>query len=173
MYFSSNRHGGNYEIYRSAPDGVTDLIRLTFTSVNNYYAKESPDGSKIIWQGGDYGVSAEIMIADVSGINMTSLTNNSVHDGYPNFSPDGQKIIYEGWDGDPYPEIYSMNLDGTNKTQLTQLSGAYWNSAPVYDPTGQYIYFLAGFNADNHIVRMDENGSNLIDITAPNSFGIS
>jgi Tol biopolymer transport system component len=173
IYFSSDRHeqGGNYEIYKSAPDGISNLQRLTFTNKNNYYAKESPDGSKVVWQSGDYNVESEIWIMDADGTNQLQLTNNSVHDGYPNFSPDGQSIVFEAWDDNVYPEIFVMDTDGSNRQQLTNFPGAYWQSAPVFNPSGSAIYFFKGFNADNHIAKMNLDGSNQIDITPPNSFG--
>ena len=107
------------------------------------------------------------------GKGQTQLTSNNVHDGYPNFSPDGQTIVFEAWDTDDYPEIFTMDVAGNNRTQLTNESGAYWQSAPIYNPSGTYIYFLKGYNADNHLARMDLDGSNQVDITSVNAFGIS
>jgi Tol biopolymer transport system component len=65
-----------------------------------------------------------------------------------------------------------MNIDGSNRTQITNLGGAYWQSTPKYNPAGTKIYFQAGYNADDHIVMMDLDGSNWVDITpAGNDFG--
>lgn len=172
MYFSSDRHGSNYDIYKMNIDG-TNLQRLTTSSVNNVYVSINPAGTKLLFQAGDYGSSAEIFIMDTDGSNLVQLTSNSVHDGFPNFSPDGNTIIFEAWDASPYPEVFTMDLTGGNRTQITNVSGAYWQSAPQYNPTGTKIYFSAGFNADNRIVMMDLNGSNWVDITDPNSFGYS
>lgn len=175
IYFSSDRHapGSNYEIYRSSPDGISNLQRLTNTSNNNFFPKVNGAGTKLVWQSGDYGSDAEVWIMDVDGANQLRLTENSVHDGYPNFSPDGQKIVFEAWDNDIYPEIFMMDVDGSNRLQLTNFSGAYWQSAPMFNPTGSAIYFFKGFNADNHIAKMNLDGSDPIDITPSNSFGYS
>lgn len=171
LYFSSNRNGSNYEIYSSDLDGISNLVRLTNTTVNNLYPSVSADGSKIVFQSGDYGASAEIFMMNSDGTGLIQLTNNSVYEGYPNFSPDGQKIVFDGWDSNPYPEIFTMNVDGTNIVQLTSVSGAYWQCSPMFNPSGTYIYFSLGYNADNHLARMNLDGSNIIDITQPNSFG--
>ena len=172
LYFSSDRHGnGDYDIYRSDIDGVSNLQRLTTMSGHDFYPALSPDGSKVIFQNGGYDGSAEIYIMNSDGSNLVQLTNNSVYDGKPSFSPNGQKIVFSAWDNSQYPEIFTMNVDGTNRTQLTNVSGAYWQSAGVYNPAGDKIYFLEGFNADNHIVMMDTNGNNWVDITPPNTFG--
>lgn len=173
IYFSSDRHapGGNYEIYKSSSDGISNLQRLTTTNRNNYFPKVNTDGSKVVWQSGDYNAESEIWIMNSDGSNQTQLTDNFVHDGYPNFSPDGQMIVFEAWDSDIYPEIFTMSIDGSNRQQLTNFTGAYWQSAPIFNPSGTAIYFLKGYNADNHIAKMNLDGSNIIDITSPNNFG--
>jgi TolB protein len=171
LYFSSDRDGEGYEIYRSDLDGISNLQRLTNSAGDDYDPRVSPDGSKIVFQKGAYGSSSEIYIMDSDGSNLTQLTSNSVHDGAPSFSPDGQTIIFTAWDGSPYPEIFTMNIDGSNRTQITNQGGAYWQSEGIFNPAGDKIYFLAGFNADNHIVMMDLDGTNWVDITPPNSFG--
>ncbi len=170
LYYSSNRDG-NYDIYRSGLDGFSDLQRIADLPGDAYAPSVSPDGSKVVFQAGAYGAEAEIWIVNSDGTGLTRLTNNGVHDGQPNFSPDGSKIIFEAWDGTPYPEVFTMNVDGSGRTQITNEPGAYWQSGPRYSPAGDKIYFLAGFNADNHIVMMDLDGSNWVDITPPNNFG--
>ncbi len=172
IYFSSDRHGGDYEIYRTDIDGTSNLARLTnMPGVNKLYPSVSPDGSLIVFQYGDYGSLAEVYIMNNDGSNLTQLTNNSGYDGYPNFSPDGSKIVFAAWDDSDYPEIFTMNIDGTDRTQLTNEAGAFWQSAPIYNPSGTKIYFSEGFNADDHYVMMDLDGSNWVDITPPNTFG--
>jgi len=64
-----------------------------------------------------------------------------------------------------------MNVDGTDRTQLTNNGGAYWQSAPIFNPSGTKIYFQAGYNADDYIVMMNPDGTNWVNITEPNSFG--
>jgi Tol biopolymer transport system component len=173
LYFSSDRHGVGYEIYSSELDGISNLQRLTFLPGDNFEAAISPDGSKVVFQNGAYGSAAEIYMMDNDGSNLTQLTSNNVYDGSPSFSPDGETIIFSAWDDTPYPEIFTMNIDGSNRTQITNVGGAYWQSDGLFSPAGNKIYFLAGYNADNHIVMMDLDGSNWMDITPPNSFGIS
>jgi TolB protein len=173
LYFSSDRHGGDYEIYRSDLDGISNLERLTYLPGNDVKPRISPDGNKIVFQNGDYASGAEIYIMDIDGSNLMPLTSNSVYDGSPSFSPDGETIIFTAWDDFQYPEIFTMNVDGSARTQLTNVPGAYWQSDGVFNPAGDKIYFLEGFNADNHIVRMDLDGSNWVDITPDNSFGYS
>ena len=174
IYLSTDRHGDGYEIYRVDIDGHSNPMRLTNNpGVNKYYPSVSPDGSLIAFQAGDYNGAAEIYIMNSDGTNLQQLTSNSIYDGYPNFSPDGTKIVFDAWDESHYPEVFTMNIDGTERTQLTDEAGAFWQSAPIYNPAGTKIYFSAGFNADNYYVMMDLDGSNWVNITDPNDFGYS
>jgi TolB protein len=167
LYFSSDRNGAYYEFYKSDLDGYSNLVQLTNSGGNKFAPSFSPDGSKIVFQQGDYGSSSEIYVMNIDGSNLTQLTSNTVYDGSPCFSPDGQKIVFSAWDNETYPEIFTMDADGSNRAQITNLGGAYWQSTPKYNPAGNKIYFMAGFNADDHIVMMDLDGSNWVDITPP------
>ena len=172
IYFHSDRHDGTFGIYKCNIDGSSPII-LSYSSQGDYYPALSPDGTKVVFQRGKYGAAAEIFIMNSDGSNLVQLTTNGVHDGYPNFSPDGKTIVFEAWDDSNYPEVFTMKPDGTGRTQITNKSGAYWQSAPIYNPSGTKIYFSAGYNADNYYVMMDLDGSNWVNITEPNSFGYS
>jgi len=169
IYFSSDRDGGKFEIYRVDIDGSSNPVRLTNDdTVDKLYPAISYDGSLIVFQYGNYGSTAEVYIMNNDGTNLTQLTDNGVYDGYPNFSPNGTKIVFDAWDNTDYPEIFTMNIDGTDRIQLTNETGAYWQSAPIYNPSGTKIIMSKGFNADNHFVQMDLDGSNRVDITPYN-----
>ena len=172
LYFSSDRNGSYFEFYKSDLDGFSNLVQLTNSGGNKLAPSFNPDGSKIVFQMGDYGNSSEIYVMNIDGSNLIQLTSNNVYDGSPCFSPDGLKIVFSAWDDQTYPEIFTMNIDGSNRTQITNLGDAYWQSAPKYNPAGTKIYFMAGYNADDHIVMMDLDGSNWVDITpGGNNFG--
>ncbi|MFA5418744.1 MAG: DUF5050 domain-containing protein [Bacteroidales bacterium] len=175
IYFSSDRDGGVYEIYKIDINGQSNLIRLTTSGEDNkLYPAISPDGTLLAFQQGDYGASSEIYTMNTDGSNLFRLTNNSIYDGTPNFSPDGQNIVFSAWDDYEYPEIFVMTREGLGRTQLTNNTGAYWQSSPIYNPSGTKIYFMAGLNADDHLVMMDTDGQNWVNITPDdNSFGDS
>jgi len=171
IYFSSNRTG-NYEIFRTNMDG-SQMEQLTNSSdTDEFYPAISPDGSKVLYQKGQYKYG-DIWIMNADGSDKKVLKSAAGHEGYPNWSPDGLKIVYEAWDGSTYPEIFTMNVDGSNAVQLTNSPGAYWNSGPVFSPSGDMIYFQKGFNADNYYVRMDLQGTLLDTITPQNTFGFT
>lgn len=63
-------------------------------------------------------------------------------DGYPAYSPDGLKIVFARHARCSHVSnvnLYMMNVDGTNLTQLTK--GSWVDTAPVFSPDGQLIYF--------------------------------
>ncbi|MBU1370274.1 MAG: DUF5050 domain-containing protein [Bacteroidetes bacterium] len=170
LYFSSDRQGEGWDLYRSNIDG-SNLLHLTNFTGNEFFPSVSPDGSKVLFQHGDYGAQAEIYVMNNDGSELTRLTNNSIYDGAPSYSPDGQQILFSAWDTDYYPEIFLMDTDGSNGVQLTTMSGAFWNSAPRFHPSGEKIYFQAGFNADDHLAMINTDGSGWTDITEANTFG--
>lgn len=170
LYFSSDRENSSYKIYRSNVDG-TNVKRVTSSTLVEFYARLSPDGTKLVFQAGGYDAATEIYMVNTDGTNLTRLTDNGVYDGMPSFSPDGEKIVFDAWDDSSYPEIFIMNVDGTDRVQLTNEPGAFWQSAPLFNPSGSKIYFSLGFNADNQIMSMNPDGSNWEEITPPNEFG--
>ncbi len=170
LYFTSNRDSGVNQIFRCKTDG-TDVEQLTHSPLNKYNPIPSPDGQQVVFQMNPYGSDGEVYLMNADGSGMTNLTNNDRYDGNPTFSPDGTKILFDAWDGSNYPEVFIMNTDGTDRTQITNKPGAYWQSAPLFHPGGQKIYFLQGLNANNHIVMMDTDGNNWVDITEENVFG--
>ena len=171
MYFSSNRGGTDYAIYRSRLDGITDLEVVVDLPGNDLAVDVSPNGLYLVFQNGDYTGDAEVYSVKVDGSELTQLTDNGVFDGYPNFLPDGQKIVFAAWDGSNYPEIFTMNPDGSARTQITNSPGAQWNYSPAYNPAGTEIYYQSGMNANEQIMRMAPDGSSINDVTDPNSFG--
>jgi TolB protein len=170
LYFSSDRQGEGWDIYRCNIDG-SNLLHLTNFTGNELYPSVSPDGSKVLFQHGDYGALADIYVMNNDGSEVTRLTNNSKYDGFPSYSPDGEQILFSAWDANYYPEIFLMDTDGSNTVQLTSLEGAFWNSAPRFHPSGEKIYFLAGFNADDHLAMINTDGTGWVDITEVNTFG--
>ena len=168
--FLFDRQGNGWDIYRCDIDG-SNLLHLTDMPGNEFFPSVSPDGSKVLFQHGDYGALAEIYMMNHDGSGLTQITNNTIYDGSPSFSPNGEQILFSAWDGYNYPEIFLMAPDGSNRVQLTEMSGAYWNSAPRFHPSGEKIYFQAGFNADDHLAMINPDGTGWTDITEANVFG--
>jgi Tol biopolymer transport system component len=169
LLFCSNRDG-IYQIYQSNIDG-SNIHRFTSNTFEEWGPKYSPDGSRVVFFSGPTGSSSEIFIINDDGTNQVQLTNNTRYDGNPSFSPDNDKIIFDGWDDTDYPEIFIMNIDGSGRAQITNEPGAYHQHVPQFHPSGNKIYYLQGFNADNHIMMMNTNGTDRVDITPANEFG--
>ncbi len=136
----------------------------------------SPDGKHLIC--GIRGRNSGIYRMDKDWKNPTRLTTpkSRACDGNPIYTPDGLKIIYTrmlGCSGAEPGHLFIMNADGTKPTQLT--SGDYLDTAPVFVPDGQRIYFLRtklnGYQpVGAEIFSMKNDGSDLRKFPANDSW---
>ena len=92
--FSSNRDGGNYEIYTMNANG-TGLDRLTNDPKGDTEPAWSPDGSRIAFVSTCDG-NQEIYTMNPSGMSLDRLTNNTQSDIMPDWQPlsRSQKMKY-------------------------------------------------------------------------------
>jgi Tol biopolymer transport system component len=124
VVFSSNRKGGNLEIFvmdidleNADPDFPAGLIRLTDHDSVDREPTWSPDGKHIAFSTNRDG-NWEIYVMDTLGENLVNLTNHPGVDQLPRWSPDGSAIAFAS-NRDGNWEIYAMETDGANPTNLT------------------------------------------------------
>lgn len=120
----------------------------------------SPDGTKIAFKfGGIY--KSGIWVMDTDGNEKRQIDALGYN---PDWSPDGTKLtfIYNG--------IWVINVDGTGKKQIGPYAGSL--STPHWSPTGDKIsYFeLSANGGDWDIYTINEDGSNITDITNGSSW---
>lgn len=125
-----------WDIYVIDVDG-TNLTRLTANPGCDVTPSWSPDGQKIVFEGG-----GQIVVMDADGSDQVPLPGTSggcgSSAGNPAWSPDGQRIVFEGiHTGNP--EIFVIDADGTDLTNLTNHPGN--DGDPTWSPDGQKIAF--------------------------------
>ncbi len=175
MLFSTNRDGGNPQVYLATGSQGQTLTRLTYSAGTDAYAAWSPDGRQIVFTSNRDG-NNEIYIMDVNGSNLVNLTKNPASDQYPSWSPDGQSIVFST-NRDGNDEIYVMAANGSQLTNLTNNPAS--DTMPYYGILGSYfdrkpmISFVSNRNGNNDIFIMTAEGGNIVNLTnsPANDFG--
>lgn len=153
--------GFDQEIFVMNADG-SSFTQLTANDWNDYRARFSPDGSKIVFDrvvnSGDRGIYA----IDSDGANETRLTPVDVQVEDASYSPDGSRIVYtDGF------QIYVMNADGSSPMQMTFTGPGISNMDPSWSPDGLHIVFITNRGGNgNEIWRMTALGTEAIPLTA-------
>jgi Tol biopolymer transport system component len=118
---------------QEAPDWATaQNTQLTNSPWAEGYPSFSPDGKKVIFEGGDNG-DRNIFSQRIGGKNLQNLTANSTdNDSMPAFSPDGKFIAFRS---DRKPRgLYLMEETGENVRRLTD-----FGFHPSWSPDGKKI----------------------------------
>ncbi|MFN0279719.1 MAG: hypothetical protein ACKVRN_14145 [Pyrinomonadaceae bacterium] len=105
----------------------------------------SPNGKKIAFQ-----ENGDIFTVDIDGTNRINLTNHFASDAEPTWSADGTRIIFTS-SRLFFSTMYSMNANGTN-VQALPSDGEFWDTAPMYSPTGDRIAFVVNSNVNGPIL---------------------
>jgi TolB protein len=157
--FSSDRNGGNWDLYKMTPDGATveQLTNDSFTY--DGWPSWTPDGQHIVFARSN-DVESEIYIMDADGSNVRKLVDRpGAFDTYPFVSPDGTKIVFSSQSQPDFEgDIYVMNIDGSDVERLT--STAALNYAPSWSPDGTKIIFVSDRTGNPDIWIMDADGEN-------------
>jgi uncharacterized membrane protein len=175
MLFSSNRDGGQPQIYKANGSQGQTLTRLTFSTGSDVGAVWSPDGRKIAFSSNRTG-NYEIFVMDSNGGNLVNLTNNPASDQRPAWSSDGLWIVFST-NRDSNDEIYVMaSSDGSQVKNLTNNQSS--DTMPFWGILGSWldqkatIAFVSNRTGNSDIYTMTTDGSNLVNVTnnAANDF---
>ena len=139
LVFLSYRDGsGTGEIYVMKADGSGQTNLTNTPAGDESFARWSPDGTKIAFEGGPDWWGQEIYVMNADGTNVIRLTSNGAFDGHPTWSPDGTKIAFLSF-RDGQAEIYVMNAGGSGQTNLT--NDPLFDERPAWSPDGSKIAF--------------------------------
>lgn len=162
---------GNFIAYRHQTSPGSTKIRVAYKDGSvkaEFYADKfnvrpswSPDGTKVVFSGGDYNENVDLYLYDLRTESITKISDtHSTADQYPSWSSAG-KIIYSSFDENTERyQLRTVNPDGTQNTLL------YESLDPFYDmkwsPDGTQFTYAAldsGNNMRIHISNGD--GTNL------------
>jgi Tol biopolymer transport system component len=158
--FTSERDGGNPEIYVMQEDGKKQT-RLTNNTDFDLQPAWSPDRIKIAFTSfPDGGTDGNIFVMSADGTGRTQLTTDPSYEEHPDWSPDGSKIAF-----DRNGTVVVMNADGSNQVVLP---APMWMTAydPDWSPDGTKIAFTAGQAGDpENIWIMNADGTGQTQVT--------
>ena len=75
----------------------------------------SPDGQKIVFTTGEWGIDTELWVMNADGTGQRNLTRHAGADDFAGWSPDGRKIAFVR-----SGELYVMNADGSGQRNLSR-----------------------------------------------------
>jgi Tol biopolymer transport system component len=135
--FTNYGHSGT-EIHIMDADG-SNVVKLTKGPLFKAFARWSPDGTKLLYQGStDLETDAIIFTINADGTGKARLTPPGRINTHAEWSPDGTKIAYSH-STHGSSDIYFMNSDGTGKTQLTDSKT--FEFGTTWSPDGSEIVF--------------------------------
>jgi len=151
------RSGSLYKI------AATDTIptALGVSGVDTYYARWSPDGTKLVFTASISAYSYEVMSVNADGTGLDTLTLNGSADFAPDWSPNGSQIAFVSARVSPQ-SIYRMNADGTSQTRLTTTHTVY---DVAWSPDSVRLAFT-GYDGSGvrKLWTVKTDGSNLLEV---------
>ena len=165
LYFSSNRAGGNYDLYLRDLTDIT-TVRITAHPSGDISPAVSPDGKYLAFvsmredpEGDIYIIKIDpesiikkskgnlkgIVSLDEQARNLTQIQDPSAgtvlsrRDSNPSWSPDGKWIAFSSTRGGQEDNLWLMKRDGGDAWQVTKKGGMY----PAFSSDGKRIVFVS------------------------------
>ncbi len=165
----------DYDIYKIEIKRGTEW-NLTYTSTEyEKYPSWEPDGDRIVFVS-DRNGNDDLFLMDSSGniINCLTDADGNWHAQYPAWSPDGEKIVFIETFLQTTPSIiwYSniVLLDVATGTINYLTEGTdYLKLYPTWTPDSAEISFVSNMSGNLNIYVVEDNGSNISQITDYNS----
>ncbi|MDA2939026.1 DUF3883 domain-containing protein [Acidobacteria bacterium AH-259-A15] len=112
MVFSSNREGGQYNLFWKAADGTGQVERLTTSPNSQYPYSFSSDGKRLVFVENSPETSRDLHLLSMDGEPISEpLLQTQFYEGSPAISPDGRWMAY-----------YSNDYTATEDESITHKS---------------------------------------------------
>lgn len=161
--FVSDRDG-NEELYLMKSNG-TELKRLTNDKARDVNPYFSPDNKYILFNSTRGNGSLDIYRYTIKTSTIERITNTKENETFARYSPDMKKIVYLKND-EKTDDVFLLNTL-TNQSENITNTPDEADSWPMFNKTGEWIYFSSVKNGAQCIFKMKPNGSNVTQITYP------
>ena len=122
--------------------------RLTFNTADNFGARISPDGKRIVYHSNRSG-NLDLWLLDRTSGAERQLTNHPRNDLLPDWSPDGREIVFFS-DRDGDARLWILDVETGAQRRLTEESiplpggsGTTLSIPPRWSPDGKLIGYIA------------------------------
>ncbi len=142
LLFTSD-HEGPEHIYLFSFD-TKQIVKVSFTSGRNIFARWSPDSQYISYTS-DFEGMRKIIIYSLANGESKTLTEGA----YANWSPDGTQLVYEKPTENSGVNLWLWDLPSQQSSELTNLEGNENNFGWSYD--GSWIGFNSRASSNQHL----------------------
>ena len=134
------------DLWCSRADG-TERLQLTFSPMQTYLPRFSPDGEQIAFMGRMPGKKWKIHIVASTGGTPAELLPGEGPEADPNWSPDGTRIVFAPFPWDVPEEETGIRIYDFATQQVTALPDSQGLFSPRWSPDGRYIVALRSHSA--------------------------
>jgi Tol biopolymer transport system component len=165
IVFVSDRDG-NEEIYIMRTNGK-DMKRITNDKGSDIHPHFSPDGKQLLFSSnrgnGKYDIYKYTIKTNVT----ERLTFTKEDELFARYSPDMKKIVYSKMsENNLTDDVFVLNVT-TQKTENLTNTPDELDGWPMFNKTGDWIYYSAMKNGSRCIFKMKPDGSDVTQITFP------
>ena len=142
------------DLYIQDVDGG-NAERITFHTMNNFGARLSPDGTRVVYASSRTG-NGEVWLIDRGSGKERRLTNRKAEEWSPDWSPDGREIVFNS-QHDGASGLWVVRVDGGALRKLGDhepLEDSHWA------PDGSVIGFVANEESGRALFVIDPQGGN-------------
>src|SRR2546425_436631 len=139
-------------LWTAAPDG-SGLKKLTDGTKDEYHARLSPDGRKLVFVS-ELNGSRDLWLADADGQNPVPLTDDPGSEDQPAWSPDGRQIAYAAFprEGGSF-DLWLVNVDGSGRRRLTTTPAN--ELFPAWHPDGVHLVYVTDASGNFDLYQID------------------
>jgi serine/threonine-protein kinase len=143
VLFSSDRHGGQPNLYWKRADGSGEAERLTTSPNFQVPTSWSPDEKRVAYMEISPETNSDLWLLPIeAGAEPVEFLRTEFYEGYPAFSPDGRWLAYISNESGEF-ELYVRAFPGPGGRWQISNGGAK-RQLPVWSRDGGEIFYRAG-----------------------------